>query len=192
MTINKREILRYFGYRGNCEDSGVLKIIDDTIASAEKSVAPKSLYNFKPCRTFDGGAEIGGVKFLSRDIEKYLTGCEEAALMACTLGVQSDFFIRSAQSRGNVYAMAAQAVLTEFIEAYCNDVQDGIRDEAAKKGFSIKPRYSHGYGDLDIKYQREFFQLLDISRRIGISLSDRFIMSPSKSVTAIIGLKREK
>lgn len=190
MTVNKREILRYLGCKGDCEDKELLKIIDSTVLSAKKAAVPKSIYTFKKCAAFETGAEIGGVLFQSRDIAKYLSGCDEAALMACTLGVQSDFFIRMAQSRGAVYAMTAQAVLTELIESYCDDVQENIMREAEMRGYKIKPRYSPGYGDLDIKYQKEFFSLLDISRKIGISLSDQYIMSPSKSVTAVIGLKK--
>jgi len=190
MNINKREILRYMGCNWPCEDEELIKLIDDTVCAAEKNVEPKSIYAFKEIKVTDDGAEIDGVFFKSRDIAKYLGGCEKAVLMACTLGVKSDFFIRIAQSRGASHAVAAQAVLTEFIEKYCDQVQENIKTEAEKCGFMIKPRYSPGYGDLDIRYQKEFFSVLDISRRIGISLSDDFIMSPSKSVTAIIGLKK--
>ncbi|MCR5275107.1 MAG: Vitamin B12 dependent methionine synthase activation subunit, partial [Clostridiales bacterium] len=49
--------------------------------------------------------------------------------------------------------------------------------------------FSPGYGDLPIEVQKEFLPLLDAERRLGITLSDSYLMSPSKSVTAIIGIE---
>ena len=36
--------------------------------------------------------------------------------------------------------------------------------------------------------QRELFHVLDVTRRIGVSLSDSGLMLPQKSVTALIGV----
>ena len=51
----------------------------------------------------------------------------------------------------------------------------------------FKPRFSPGYGDLSLEVQKEIFSLLDCPRKIGVSLGDSLLMTPSKSVTAIIG-----
>ena len=53
-------------------------------------------------------------------------------------------------------------------------------------------RFSPGYGDFDIGFQKEIFKLLNCPKNIGLSLCDSFIMSPSKSVSAIIGLKTKE
>ncbi|MBR3258643.1 MAG: vitamin B12 dependent methionine synthase, partial [Eggerthellaceae bacterium] len=46
-----------------------------------------------------------------------------------------------------------------------------------------------GYGDLPLEVQPDLLGLLDASRRLGITLSDSLLMSPTKSVTAIVGLR---
>ena len=50
-------------------------------------------------------------------------------------------------------------------------------------GRMLKP-----YGDLDFEEAVSIFAVLDCPRRIGLSLNESLLMSPTKSVTAIIGL----
>ena len=52
----------------------------------------------------------------------------------------------------------------------------------------LKPRFSPGYGDLDISYQKDFIRLLDTPKKIGLSLTNGGMLAPTKSVTAIIGI----
>lgn len=77
-----------------------------------------------------------------------------------------------------------QAVGAERIESLCNAFVQMLRDE----GMHMRPRFSPGYGDLPLAAQKEIFRALDCARHIGLSLNDSMLMSPSKSVTAIIGL----
>ncbi|MBP3731219.1 MAG: hypothetical protein J6I40_07110, partial [Mailhella sp.] len=49
-------------------------------------------------------------------------------------------------------------------------------------------RFSPGYGDFALEHQRDFARFLDMPRNAGISLSDTLLMTPSKSVTAVIGV----
>ena len=56
---------------------------------------------------------------------------------------------------------------------------------------SLVSRYSPGYGDFPLTAQRELLSLLDAPRKVGVSLTDTLLMVPSKSVSAIIGVKEE-
>ena len=56
----------------------------------------------------------------------------------------------------------------------------------------MKPRFSPGYGDLSLEMQRDIFRVLDCPRKIGLTLNESLLMSPSKSVTAIIGISGEE
>ena len=48
------------------------------------------------------------------------------------------------------------------------------------------------YGDLPLEMQKDIFNVLDCSKRIGLTLNESLLMSPSKSVTAIIGISKDK
>ena len=62
----------------------------------------------------------------------------------------------------------------------------------AERGRTIRPRFSPGYGDLSINLQRDIFSALEPTKMIGVSLDPDMFMTPSKSVTAIVGIKNVK
>ena len=78
-----------------------------------------------------------------------------------------------------------------MIEQYCDDVQETLSTEYEARGLYLRPRYSPGYGDLSLSRQADFFRLLELPKRLGLSLNEHFIMTPSKSVTAVIGISAE-
>ena len=67
-------------------------------------------------------------------------------------------------------------------------LSEEIKKQYKDSGIFVTPRFSPGYGDLNINVQRDIFTHLDLSRKIGVTLNESLIISPSKSVTAIIGL----
>lgn len=55
----------------------------------------------------------------------------------------------------------------------------------------LRPRFSPGYGDFRLSCQQFFFDALEISKRIGVYLTESFLMVPFKSITAVIGISRD-
>ena len=80
--------------------------------------------------------------------------------------------------------MFFQAIGAERIESLC----DAFCAEREAEGLRLRPRFSPGYGDLPLELQRDLFRGLDCSRKIGLTLNESLLMSPSKSVTAIAGI----
>ena len=66
-----------------------------------------------------------------------------------------------------------------------------LAEEHARVGKRTRPRFSAGYGDLPLGVQREIFAALDCPKHIGLTLNDSLLMSPTKSVTAIVGISGE-
>ena len=81
-------------------------------------------------------------------------------------------------------ALFFQAIGAERIESLC----DTFCAELKENGLQLRPRFSPGYGDLPLDLQKDLFRVLDCSRKIGLTLNESLLMSPSKSVTAIIGI----
>ena len=79
-----------------------------------------------------------------------------------------------------------QAGCAAYLEEYLDGMEDNLRREAP--GLYLRPRFSPGYGDLDISHQRAMFDLLELEKRLGLSLTQTHMMLPEKSVTAIAGL----
>ena len=79
-----------------------------------------------------------------------------------------------------------QAIGSERVESLCDELCRELEGEWG----TVRPRFSPGYGDLPLSLQKEIFALLDCGRSIGVALGENLLMSPSKSVTAIVGVKK--
>lgn len=65
-----------------------------------------------------------------------------------------------------------------------------MEKEYLEKGLYLRPRFSPGYGDFPLSAQKEILDGLEAGKRIGITLTEGYLMMPSKSVTAVIGVSR--
>ena len=79
-----------------------------------------------------------------------------------------------------------QAAAAAYIEEYCDMIQAELDEKFKAEGKPLGERFSPGYGDFALDYQRMLFRILDCHRQIGLTLTDNYIMIPSKSVTAVI------
>ena len=188
MEIRRREVWRYLGYQGAAPQPAEQQKIEAVIAQLERVVAPRHIYLEKACRAERDGVVIEGILFPSALLARNLAGCQGVILMAATLGAEADLQVRRYQARSMAEAAIAQAVCAELLECYLDGVCQEIAGEKEKAGLFLRPRYSPGYGDLALEAQRDFFALLDCRRRLGVSLTDGNMMTPTKSVTAFIGL----
>jgi len=112
--------------------------------------------------------------------------CNHAVFFAATLGHEMDRLIRKYSAISPSKALFMQAIGAERIEALCDAFEDDVRNEFSAKA----PRFSPGFGDLSLELQRDFARILDMDKKLGIKVGENLLMSPTKSVTAIIGVKR--
>ena len=80
-----------------------------------------------------------------------------------------------------------QACLASKIEEVCDHLEEILTAD----GMKLRQRYSPGYFDLDIEENRKIFEMLELTKRIGLTLTDTCQMVPTKSVTAIIGIEND-
>ena len=118
-------------------------------------------------------------------LSKNLKDCSSVIVFAATIGVEIDRLIAKYGRISPSKALVIQAIGAERIEALCDEFCSDIANE---KKMRLTPRFSPGYGDLPLNIQKNIFDVLDCSKRIGLTLNDSLIMSPSKSVTAFVGV----
>ncbi|MCL2375602.1 MAG: methionine synthase, partial [Firmicutes bacterium] len=53
-------------------------------------------------------------------------------------------------------------------------------------------RFSPGFGDFDLSYQPTMLYLVKAEKNAGIGLTDRHLLVPQKSVSAVIGMGGER
>ena len=72
-----------------------------------------------------------------------------------------------------------------------DETEDKIRADLAP-GETLVQRYSPGYGTFPLAAQRTLLAILDAPRTVGVSLTDALLMVPSKSVSAVIGVRKDR
>ena len=187
-----REITRYLGYYGVTPDESMMWEIDQCINELEKVITPRFVYDrFGLLQKEEGDGSVlsfGGIETGSRDLARNLKGCTGVYIMAVTLGPGPDRLVRRASVGKMSRAIIFQAAAAAMTEAWCDEINERIRTEAAKEGFCTRPRFSPGYGDLPLSMQKQISMILNMPKEIGVSLTESYLMIPSKSVTALIGV----
>ena len=113
-------------------------------------------------------------------------------IFAATIGVEIDRLITKYSRLSPAKAFCCQAIGAERVEELCDDFCESVNEKLGAGGEMLKPRFSPGYGDLPLETQKMIFSLLDCPKRIGVTLGDSLLMSPSKSVTAFAGITKRQ
>lgn len=126
---------------------------------------------------------LGDFPVTSKALGRCLRQCDECFLLATTIGSGVDRLI----SRLGVTSPARQFITdgaaSALIEGVCDTVCDMLSEQTA-----CRPRFSPGFGDFLLAYQPELLRLTGAAKQIGLSCTDALFLTPSKSVTAVIGI----
>lgn len=192
MELNIRETLRYLGYNGQKVDDNLMNLIYETGEEVKKQITPKSVYRIYDCEVDDNTVKINTLEIKSKNLAYNLRGCDKVTIMAATLGINVDMLIKKYTISNVTKAAIVQAASAAMVETLCDKIQEELRESLEKEGLYLKPRFSPGYGDLALEHQRDIFAMLECNKRVGITLTDKCLMIPSKSVTAFIGITKNK
>lgn len=188
-AVDQKMILHYAGTKYD-------DLLYDQISLLLKESLPffsyKVAYCRLPIRIENTTIDLSFAKTDSSDLAKNLSGCSEIILFAATIGLQADRLISKYSRLSPAKALLIQAIGTERVEGLCDFFCAELKNELRSEGLAPRPRFSPGYGDLPLSLQKEIIARLDCTKNIGISLSQQLLMTPSKSVTAIIGLEEIK
>lgn len=184
--FNRREILRYAG--GGKSSYEVNQLMESCISELDGKLAYRVCSCRFPIKRENDALDLGFANVKSDGLTRNLKGCDEIVLFAATIGIEIDRLIARYSRVSPAKALMFQAIGAERIESLCDTFNDELSQKERASGRYTRPRFSPGYGDLPLELQRRIFDVLDCPRKIGLSLNDSFLMSPSKSVTAIIGI----
>ncbi len=183
--VNRSEILRYAGARGELPE--VRTLLEDCLEEALAACAYRVCYREFPIERREGILDLGFAKTPSESLARNLADCSSVILFAATVGLGVDRLISRYAKISPVRSLLLQAIGSERVEALCDAFGREIEGQLAASGRFPRPRFSPGYGDLPLSLQTDVFAALDCQRKIGVTLSESLLMSPTKSVTAIIG-----
>jgi 5-methyltetrahydrofolate--homocysteine methyltransferase len=176
--IDKKEALYYLGYRGNEPDKNTA----DGLILCEKMILDEisPVFIMKILPTDDP-------VFIGKDIAELLENCDKAALFCATLGAGADRIIEKSRYISPELQLISDALCNAAIEQVCDKIEDLIKEKY--KGAELTMRFSPGYGDYPIEAQSLILRELDAHKYIGVTCLPSYTMKPTKSVSAIVGIK---
>ena len=178
-TIDPLEALRYLGHRGT-PDAQTLARVEALSESLMAAARPRLVWRRLPLNPENDYLLAG------QDLRKLLRESTDLVLFAATLGTEVELLLRRAQLRDMAEAVILDACADCAIENVCDNFCGDLAAQVAPA--HLTDRFSPGYGDLPLEHQRVLFDALNVTRRIGVTLTESGLMLPQKSVTAILGI----
>lgn len=193
MDTRTKEAVRYLGYGRHAVDEATLNLIQDSFEELEQAAKARIVYRiFLVSALGDDRISIGQMEIKSKSLAKNMKGCKEAVLLGATLGTGVDILMRRASLTDMAKAVVLQACAAAMLEEYLDERQEEIAGELAGEGKYLRPRFSPGYGDFSIKHQGEILSMLEAPKKIGLTMTEGCMLTPVKSVTAVIGISTSK
>ena len=184
IEINKNELAQRLKADRGFEHSA----IDLCIEEFNKVVNYRYAYACVPVDFSDENVcDVGFGNIHSKNLCAVLHGCKTAIVLATTMGIGVDRLINRLSITSVAKHFITDAVASAAAESFCDYMDDMLRKNPAKPH-----RFSPGYGDLALETQTDLLNMLKASKNLGITINKSLLMTPVKSITAIMGVCDEE
>ena len=182
LCVPQKDIFLYSGCR-NCEDPKLHALCNECLKELSQTLNLRAVYTEVEVQFDANVADFGFYKAESKSLKTFLAGCNKAYIFAATIGLGADRLINRYSTLSPSKAVITDGCATAAIECWC--------DYLCANVFSAPPqeRFSPGYGDLPLDMQPHILSFLGANLNIGLSMTDSMLLTPTKSVTAIVKKK---
>lgn len=201
-SLDRSEVLRYLGYRGQDVATELAGRIDEGIERALEVGSPRGVWRIFGIDADGAGGSVDcdgdglpeirlercALVLRGHDIAEHLAGAVAVGVMAVTAGMGVDQELRRLSLTDSLGQVVLDAAGTALVERAADAAEARLVAEAAARGLFVNWRFSPGYGDLPLACQPELLASLDATRQLGLTLTPSTLLVPTKSVTAVIGL----
>ncbi len=188
---DKKTVLRRLGSQKAAFSADLESSIDSLLRQAQSAFTARGKAAVYPITLADeNGVTVEEIRIESPMLARLLAGSKAVYLMAASIPARDvDKISRAMQDGEGLKAVVFDAYASEFVDGTL-DVIVARKNEALRRtGQKLtKRRFSPGYGDLDLAYQKVFYDLLDM-RTLEVDINENYLLSPEKSVIAIAGVE---
>lgn len=195
-SVDRAEVLRYMGYSGQPMTPELDARIDGVVERCLGIARPMASWDVFDVSgrepTGDGrpAVQLTGtsMQLIGESMERHMAGASSVAVMAVTVGMGVERELRRLSLTDPVEQVVFDAAGTTAVERAADACEASVVAWARERGLYTNFRFSPGYGDMPLETQPVLLATVDAQRRLGITLSKSLLMTPTKSVTAVIGL----
>lgn len=180
------DALRYMGAAGG--DEALRTRVSALLEETRREFPPRYAYRLSRVEMDENGVRLPDIPLTlpGNLAAKMLGDCRQAVVLVCTLGLQFEQRMLATQAKDMTQALMLDACGSALVEHGCDLAEAQLRERFPQA--HLTDRFSPGYGDLPLTLQPDICRALDSRRRLGVYVSSTCMLTPQKSVTAIIGL----
>jgi len=187
-SIDIEETRRYAGLSSAHNFSE--QLLKDACNEAQVFIHPQAIWSYYP---YDAANSMilapTPLSLSGNSIKKHLSSAHQVIVLAVTIGEALETEISKHFSTGGyTAALLLDAAGTAAVEAAADKAASIISQHAQTQGLRAIWRFSPGYGDWNITVQPQIHMLAQ-GAEIGIEVTDSCMLTPRKSITALIGLE---
>ncbi len=188
--LNRKEVLRYLGYHNQNPEEATAQQMEEAEQLLRNVTKYEGTYQIFQISSEKEGVQVENTTLLlsGNSVQTLLAESHRCVFMAVTLGHGVDQTLRQLQLTDMAKAFIFDASASNLIEECCNQLENNIKNSL--EGEFLTDRFSPGYGDLPLSVQSSFCKILQTDKKIGVNLSPTHLMSPKKSITAVLGIAK--
>ncbi len=184
------DLLTYMSGHGEAMDQHTLQVIKNLISTCSEMIEPKGVFVVREVIPSQDMEEISipETRFhTGKTIVKMVNGASQIIFFLATIGPGPERLSRSLIASGQyLEGYIADLIGSKLTEATAQYVHDFIKESCSRAGLKITNRYSPGYCGWKVDEQQKLFGLFP-EGSCGITLSESCLMSPIKSISAMVG-----
>ena len=193
LAVDPAEVLRFQGYqRGrDIATPDVEALLREALELGEGLIAPRAVVRWMPC------SSSGPDTLVVEDDALVVPGIDTAwgpvewvGVAVCTIGAALEERATTLwEARELPLAMMLDSVGSGAVESLAEHVNDLLCAEGVPRDLRVTNRVSPGYGAWDVADQRRIFALCP-GDAIGVTLNEACFMTPTKSISLVVGAGR--
>ena len=181
------ETLRLLGMERISQDAELSAKMDSLYHKLKAAAATKSISRRFAIKLCGDIVDFGSFAVSSASLAKVLENCQNAFLLAVTLGHGADRLISRLEKEDMSEAVIADALASAMADGLCDLEEMNIFASIGAQEH-LTMRFSPGYEDMPLEFSVQIIEALDAGRKAGIGVTKSFMLAPVKSVTAILGV----
>jgi hypothetical protein len=128
----------------------------------------------------ESGICVGDTEIRSSALARLISGCKKCAVLALTLGLGTDRFIKRCSAKSDTLGFVCDAYASALCDSACLSLCKSL-------SLCNTAPFAPGYADTDTACLPALLKIADPSGTLGITFTDSTLMLPTKSIIVIVG-----
>jgi hypothetical protein len=190
ITPEPSEVIEAQGMVGRTLPSGIIKLLDSALDIFRQLAEPRGILQDWPRSQFEAVYDGNGLNSSEGPIPLIVPKSDALAIFAATMGdpliaKSSELFAQGGAALGFMLDAVNSSGAERMGKAMCRSFISLLPEELRNSRKLIGQYYCPGHCGWHISGQEKLFELLG-PQEIGVSLNDRWVMQPFKSISGFL------